>query len=251
MENYPNKIERYGRNLAQISLFLLLFNFSSLRALAAPENSVKKLISLTQENLYTKNCRDTARYSNNQIIYSVPEAAYFVAVCLQQDPTTPKALKEAIKLLEYSQSKGLADSAFQLSMSYSNGYGVEIDPLVAIDWNRRFEQLSKPKIHPTMIIKDGAVERVTEADLLKKLQAKAKAGDIEAQYFLAKAYAKGEWGQVNMKKSIHWYKSSAKNGNDNANYMLGYYYCRGIEVEKSIAKANYHIQLSNRKAICK
>ncbi len=251
MEHPPNKIERYRRTLAQISLFLLLFSFSTLRALAAPENSTEKLINLTQENLYTESCRNTALYVNNQNLYSVPEAAYFVAVCLQQEPTTPKALSEAIKLLEYSQSKGFADAALQLSLSYSNGYGVSVNFLIATDWQREFDRLSKPTRQPTMIITGKGAKNITTADLLRNLEKKANAGDPEAEYLLAKSYEKGEWSQVDIKKSMHWYSVSAKGGNGHANFMLGYFFCRGIGVEKDTIKANHYFQLSDKISICK
>lgn len=251
MEHHPNKVECYRRTLAQISLFLLLFCFSSLRALAAPENSAKKLISLTQENLYTESCRNTALYVNNQNLYSEPEAAYFVAVCLQQEPATPKALREAIKLLEYSQSKGFADAALQLSLSYSNGYGVSVNFLIATDWQRAFDRLSKPARQPTMVITAKSAKSITTTDLLRNLEKKALTGDPEAEYLLAKSYEKGEWSQVDMKKSMHWYSISAKGGNGHANFMMGYFYCRGIGVEKDTRKANYHFQLSDKISICK
>lgn len=250
MERFPPKMLLDKTILALISLLVCLL-FLSPQILASPDTSAERLIAQTQDNLYTKECKDTALYSSDKELYAVPEAAFFVAVCLQQEPTTPKALKQAIKLLKYSYSQDYADAAFQISMSYNNGYGVEIDAFTAVDWHRKFERLSKPNTKPIMIITGEHVERVTETELLNKLESKANSGDSEAQYTLAGAYQKGQWSPIDMKKAMHWYTIAAKNGNNSANFMLGYFYCRGIGVERSIEKSNHHIKLSNRNTTCR
>ena len=63
---------------------------------------------------------------------------------------------------------------------------------------------------------------------------KAKHGDIEAQYRVAKVYYEEE---KNHKEAMKWYRKAAEHGNANAQYNLGLYYAEGQVVEQDFMKA--------------
>ena len=63
---------------------------------------------------------------------------------------------------------------------------------------------------------------------------KAKHGDIEAQYRVAKVYYEEE---KNHKEAMKWYRKAAEHGNANAQYNLGLFYAEGQVVEQDIMEA--------------
>lgn len=66
------------------------------------------------------------------------------------------------------------------------------------------------------------------------IQSQAEAGDISAQLSLAKTYDTGATVQEDHNKMLYWYTVSAKNGNQHAQLMLGYFYCTGGSITKNI-----------------
>jgi TPR repeat protein len=236
-----------------ILIIALIFLTACVNTSPTHEISYSDLILLTESDLYSGECSNTNRFVGNEKLYSSPAAAYFVAVCLQRDPATAEKYRKAIHLLEYSVKNDYPDAAYQLSQTYSNGYGVEIDLLTAVDWLRIFDSLSKQKrnIQPILVVDNDSVKKTTGSKMLESLEKKAMGGDLDVQYLLAQAYDKGQWGDVNVERAMHWYTLSAESGNESASFMLGYFYCRGINVPQDKGVANQYFKNSNRNMLCK
>lgn len=62
----------------------------------------------------------------------------------------------------------------------------------------------------------------------------ASKGHVEAQYNLSMAYASGEGVDQDMQKSIYWMKKAALNGSVNSQYNLGLIYMFGDGVEANM-----------------
>ena len=66
----------------------------------------------------------------------------------------------------------------------------------------------------------------------------AKKGDIFAQLKIGRCYLYGENGVIkNEKQAVAWYQKAAKQGNEDAEYMLGHFYYTGTGVEQDYEMA--------------
>ncbi len=83
--------------------------------------------------------------------------------------------------------------------------------------------------------KSAKVGKYEEAIKLYKLA--AKEGDKEAQYILGSAYFTGDGLEKDINKSLYWLEKSAKQGLSRAQAFLGFIYENGQGVEKNIQKA--------------
>ena len=67
----------------------------------------------------------------------------------------------------------------------------------------------------------------------------ADAGDIEAQFCLARFYWEGIYYEQNNKKAIYWYEKTAENGHPFSQFWLGNNYINGTKTEIDDKKAFY------------
>lgn len=81
-------------------------------------------------------------------------------------------------------------------------------------------------------------ETMNANDLINK----AKAGDKEAQFFLAKRYQKGVGIQQNHQQAIQWYTTAAKQDIAPAQLNLAMMYIRGEGVKPNAQQARYWLE---------
>jgi len=75
---------------------------------------------------------------------------------------------------------------------------------------------------------------------LTLLEDEANKGNINAAFLLATAYKNGKLGDVDIKKSIHWYKVAAHHQDPDAMLMIGWmYYKEPTNLEANLKKARY------------
>ena len=74
-------------------------------------------------------------------------------------------------------------------------------------------------------------------EAIKLYKLAAKEGDKEAQYILGSAYFKGDMVEKDINKSIYLLEKSAEQGFEGAQGLLGFIYLHGLGVEKNIQKA--------------
>ncbi|MBR6467974.1 MAG: sel1 repeat family protein [Desulfovibrio sp.] len=72
---------------------------------------------------------------------------------------------------------------------------------------------------------------------IASLQAKAKAGDAEAQCALADRYMSGQGIRQDYAKGIEWYRKAAAQGSAEGQHWLGVIYYEGTGVKQDYAKA--------------
>ena len=65
----------------------------------------------------------------------------------------------------------------------------------------------------------------------------AKRGHVDAQFYLATLYDRGEGVKKNPHEAARWYKMAAKNNDMTAQYNLGWMYRFGKGVPKNLRKA--------------
>ena len=65
----------------------------------------------------------------------------------------------------------------------------------------------------------------------------AKKGHVDAQFYLATLYDRGEGVKKNLNEAARWYKMAAKNDDMTAQYNLGWMYRFGKGVPKNLNKA--------------
>jgi TPR repeat protein len=78
---------------------------------------------------------------------------------------------------------------------------------------------------------------LAQAPALKKTGTKAAAGNTEAEFLLAKAYAKGEGVPADLAKAAELYRPAAEQGHARAQHNLGSLYLAGRGVPRDEAKA--------------
>ena len=74
---------------------------------------------------------------------------------------------------------------------------------------------------------------------MKKLEAAAEQGDMEAQFNLGRMYYNGEGTEVNYEKALYWWEKAAEQGDVRAQYNVGYMYYNGEGTEVNYEKALY------------
>lgn len=79
-------------------------------------------------------------------------------------------------------------------------------------------------------MKKTARNRAAERRHFAALAECARAGDCDAQYALAAAYATGEGGRKNLTQAVRWYRKAAKSGHGEAQYNLAlmYWFADGV-----------------------
>ncbi len=83
-------------------------------------------------------------------------------------------------------------------------------------------------------------ELKNNVEALELLKYEAKNGNNNAAFLLATAYRNGKAGVVNLNKAIYWYKISADNGDEDAMLMLGWLYYKEVKnLDINLKRARY------------
>lgn len=162
------------------------------------------------------------------------EAVYFLARITEQEHA-PNSQSNALKLYRDSAGKGYGASMSTLANKYASGDGVEVSLLKATDWSRRAKEAERQKTIVDIITFDD------EQAPVETWKFKAKQGDVEAMYRLARIYDDGILDTHNVSLAAQYYQQAANLGHAESQFMIGYFYCRGIGVSKDINKANQWI----------
>lgn len=75
---------------------------------------------------------------------------------------------------------------------------------------------------------------------------KAKAGDVDAQYYLAFQYELGIDVEQNIQQAHYWYNKAAEQKDARSQYSLGYLYSEGIGVKQDLALAKQWYEKSSQ-----
>lgn len=87
-----------------------------------------------------------------------------------------------------------------------------------------------------------SANQIGKGDELKKLQAKAEAGDVESQLELSARYSPSDLN--NSSEAVRWLRAAANQGNAEAEYYLGARYAEGVGVQKNSVEAEKWYRLA-------
>lgn len=110
----------------------------------------------------------------------------------------PELLQKAITQLKIMAKEGNSEASFHLGGAYSNGWGVEVEPLKAFEY----------------------------------FLASAKMGHARAQYCVAMMYHEGEGTPHDGRQALYWCEESAKQANSIAQFWLGAFHEFGVYVRQ-------------------
>lgn len=174
-------------------------------------------------------------------------AGYFVGIGLMK---FEEHQTDAFNLLKASAAMGNRDASFQLAQAYENGTGTERDLLAALDHYRAAVKIDNALNDRMLFQQTEGGPWVGRSEEIKRLMELAESGDILAQYLIGKYFDHGDGVPQNSSAAIYWYTRAAEQGHESANLTLGYFYCRGIGVERDAETAERFLTASNRKATC-
>ncbi len=179
------------------------------------------------------------------------EAQYYLALAYRAQEQFGKAFDWFMK----SANNGNSDAYFEIGLMYGNGEGVEMSPLIAMDWHRKAQlsgitPLGSKQIKFYDDNQEGTSKQVKPSVIFEKKKKAAENGDIEAQYSVAQQLDFGILVTRNFAQALKWYKHAAENGHQEAQFLLGYFYCRGLGVDQNKKLANKWLIKSGLKTCC-
>lgn len=185
---------------------------------------------------------------------SSAEAQFYCGLIYQSSNWKKKDYSKALSWFERSGDNGYLDAYWQIGVLYDNGMGVEKDPLKAMDWYRK-SKFNKTQLSSDLILysndETGALKKITLPQLYEKLKNDALDGNANAQYQLAQAFDYGYTGVADLSEAVKWYLHAAENNHSEAQFILGYFYCRGIGFQKNCEQAEFWFNASGRNIKCK
>ena len=179
------------------------------------------------------------------------EAQYYVALIYRAQ----KEFDKALNWFKKSANNGYSDAFFQIGAMHDNGEGVEMNPLTAMDYYRK-AKLKAPdkgvqdKVSIYTYDEQGNLKPTSSNQLLEQQKQMAVNGNPETQYQVAHRLDYGLLTPRNFPEALKWYETAAENGYSEAQFILGYFYCRGIGVDRNATLANEWLIKSGRSPLC-
>lgn len=236
-----------AKKLLTFSYLILFTAFSVSEPLPSPELEQAK-------NAFFSGNMDRANVLFSQITNShEAEAYYYLALIEKRSANESGNYASMIDYLRMSASEGNSLAMWEMGEAYQNGHGVEADPIRAMDWYRKSESNlgRETRFISFQSINNGQLEEQSKAEMVERIHETASAGDVDAQYQLAKIYDNGLFAKRDSSKAFRWYQKAAKNGHRQAGFSLAYFYCRGIGTEQNVTQANYWLMESGHPGECK
>ena len=244
-------MKRIAQSFTFVKLALACLLIVSTSLLHAAEEPHSSRLEAAQE-MYLSGDYESAFAVYEEIATTgAPEAHYYLGLLYAKKGDFTKS----IELYRLAAEKEYVPAIRQLGYSYFSGEGVETDPLTALDWLRQaaaVERKHPSKDKPVFLIEQqGKMEETSTPQVIAAWEQRAKAGEAEAQYRLAKIYDEGFLTEHSIPKAVKWYTADAENDHQESQFILGYLYCRGTEVEQNIELADAWLKKSNKGIACK
>ena len=181
-----------------------------------------------------------------------PDAHYYLGLIFSDRQSKYFDVIKGISHISSAIDLGHSQAMFHMGMMYDNGIGVQRNALVANDWYRKARKAESPvkKILHYYKGKGNGLVEVQYSEILQNLISQAENGNAEIQFQLAQIYDDGKLVPRDFGNALHWYKKAAMNEYGEAQFTLGYFYCRGIGVQKDKKIANEWLIKSKRTDRC-
>ncbi|OHW62278.1 putative beta-lactamase HcpC precursor [Andreesenia angusta] len=138
--------------------------------------------------------------------------------------------------------QGLMDAQYYVGVYYETGSGVEKNKENALYWlEKAAEQghIDAQNLFNTLIEIENTDSKIFDIEYCKNM---AKQGDLEAQSILGTAYYLGNGVEKDFKKARYWFMKAAKQGSEDAQGLLGTIYYYGQGTEKDYDSALYWLE---------
>lgn len=200
---------------------------------------------------YEKKYKEAEKNLINQAEDGNSEAQYYLAMVYMAQNN----FSGAISWFEKSGNGGNHHAFFQIGKMHDNGLGVPKNPLNALDWYRKSRMVEAKKCFDNKIavyekVGSEVPKKTTMLAMVERLKELAQKGDPEAQFKLAQQLDYGIFVPRDLESAISWYSKAAQNAQEDAQFILGYFYCRGVGVEKNKKTANEWLLKSGRSLFC-
>ena len=166
-----------------------------------------------------------------------PKGQYNLGVCYMKGDGVEKDEVEAYKWFRLSALQGFADAEFCVALCLGSGSGVKQDGEEAAVWLRRAadkgHKMAKEQLRAMEKPSAPKTRKVNVAETLKA----ADRGDAQAQYDMGFFYSRGVGVEKDDVRSAVYYRKAAEQGFMLAQHNLGCCYATGQGVAKDYAEA--------------
>ena len=130
--------------------------------------------------------------------------------------------------------KGDASAQFFVGAAFENGYSVERDPKVAVEWYRKAAKQGHPGAQAFLgwALQNGQGVEKNLAEAFSWYRKAAEQGNPEAQQNLGRCLFYGDGCKKNEQEGVSWYRKAAEQGEPGAMFNLGKCYMEGTGVKK-------------------
>jgi len=179
------------------------------------------------------------------------EAYYYLGLIYSDNRFKQFNPQSAIAYLLSAADLNNVEAMNKLGLMYDNGIGVKQDYLIAFDWYRKAIQTETTNIkNMTFLDNNNDLKEIQYPELFLGLLKDAENGNAESQHKVAINYDSGALIPRNFDKALFWFKQAANNNYRESQFMLGYFYCRGLGLKQDSKLANDWLLKSGRAAIC-
>lgn len=238
--------------MAIIKLLALIWVHLLLMATAVDASEGRPQLQEAIDQFFKGNIQDSLPVFEQLADRDNPEAHYYLGVIYTNKQSKYYAIEKGMAHISSAINLGHSQAMFHMGMMYDNGIGVERNALEANDWYRRSR--ASEKLGDAVVThykeKNNSLQEVEYSELFEELLSQAAAGHAEVQFQVARIFDDGKLVPRDFGKAIYWYKKAADNGYGEAQFTMGYFYCRGEGVKKDNKVANEWLIKSNRPDRC-
>ncbi len=166
--------------------------------------------------------------------------------------TTTPHINHGIAIVWYHKAAFQEDPSamFQLAQHYYHGRGTQSHlPKAIAFYHSAANNIPLAKTRLAYFYQYGLGVPANPSKTLTLLQDAAKQGEENAQYMLATHYESGDIVPQNLSLAIYWYKAASKNSMPCAHYALGKHYTQGLGVKANSLKAKYYYRKAAKQFI--
>ena len=158
------------------------------------------------------------------------EAEYNLGMMYARGQGVPKNYEAAFSWFQKAHEKGHPGATFFMGKMFANGIGVEKDPHKA---ERMFQKCSSdPRAQYEIGLLYFKEDMPRDLDMSARWMLRAaREGNTEAQFVMGQFYKSGAGVPANIKEAVDWLTSAAINGHRGAQILLGNMYRTGDGVE--------------------
>ncbi|MBQ8516936.1 MAG: SEL1-like repeat protein [Akkermansia sp.] len=183
-----------------------------------------------------------------------------LAKCYHAGEGVEKNLEEAFRLFSKAAEAGESEAIRCMALCYYNGEGVEQNRQEAEKWMKKAAELgNREAINLLSRVEQDKQEQLLQEKLMQAAEYMdnkqyekgialfselAEQGNTEAQYHLGYAYCRGIGVEKNPASAFKWFSSAAEKGDERAQCYLGKLYYTGYGVDEDREKAEFWLHRS-------